>query len=67
MGVALPPQLGRLAVRARPARTGMKSITECVYRAEFDMGTYGRADEASRSRAWRRGCEPRCAARATGD
>ena len=52
---------------AHGKRDGMKSITECVYRAEFDMGTYGRADEASRSRAWRRGCEPRCAARATGD
>jgi hypothetical protein len=25
---------------AHGKRDGMKSITECVYRAEFDMGTY---------------------------
>ena len=52
---------------AHGKRDGAKSITECVYRAQFDTLTYGRADEASRSRAWKRGREPRCAARATGD
>jgi hypothetical protein len=54
-------------VTARSAhgkRDGMKSIKECVYRAELDMETLvWHAGEASRFHAWKRGCDARCAAR----
>jgi len=53
---------------AHGKRDGMKSITECVYRAEFDMGTYGRARTNRPALAPGDAVgEPRCAARATGD
>jgi hypothetical protein len=47
-------------------RDGMKSIKECVYRAEFDMETMvWMRGEVSRFPAWKRGCVARCAAPAT--
>ena len=52
---------------AHGKRDGMKSIKECVYRAELDWRRwYGHAGD-SRSRAWKRGCDAPCAARATCD